>query len=99
MRPTKEKILIMASDLFHRQGFNNTGINQIIQEAHVSKAGFYAHFRSKDDLCIEFLERRFEYFVSELEAYTSKASTLKIKLLISFDFLNIYESERKFQRL
>lgn len=73
--------------LFHRQGYNNTGINQIIEDAKVSKASFYQHFKSKDDLCIEFLQKRYDYWVSELEKFTSGTSTVEEKILSSFDFL------------
>jgi len=73
--------------LFHQQGYNSTGINQIIDEAEVSKASFYQHFKSKDDLCIEFLNKRYDYWVSELEKFTSEAETVQEKILKSFDFL------------
>jgi AcrR family transcriptional regulator len=73
--------------LFHKQGYNNTGINQIIEEANVSKASFYQHFRSKDELCIEFLNKRYDYWASELEQFTSEAKTVQEKILKSFDFL------------
>ena len=54
----KEKILKTAYDLFYRQGYIATGINQIIEEARVSKATFYTHFPSKDDLCTAYLQER-----------------------------------------
>ncbi|UTX49090.1 TetR/AcrR family transcriptional regulator [Chryseobacterium sp. MA9] len=83
----RERILSTAMVLFHRQGYNNTGINQIIEEANVSKASFYQHFRSKDELCIEFLNKRYDYWASELEQFTSEANTVQEKILKSFDFL------------
>ncbi|MBP1164441.1 AcrR family transcriptional regulator [Chryseobacterium sp. PvR013] len=83
----RERILSTAMVLFHQQGYNSTGINQIIDEAEVSKASFYQHFKSKDDLCIEFLNKRYDYWVSELEKFTSEAETLQEKILKSFDFL------------
>ncbi|WP_395765358.1 TetR/AcrR family transcriptional regulator [Elizabethkingia anophelis] len=55
--PPRERILATATILFHRQGYNNTGINQIIIKSGVSKATFYDHFKSKDDLCIEFFKK------------------------------------------
>ncbi|MDR6371006.1 AcrR family transcriptional regulator [Chryseobacterium bernardetii] len=87
MPKPRERILNTAMVLFHRQGYNNTGINQIIDEAEVSKASFYQHFKSKDDLCIEFLNKRYDYWVSELEKFTSEAETLQEKFQKSFDFL------------
>ncbi|SIT03062.1 transcriptional regulator, TetR family [Chryseobacterium ureilyticum] len=90
----RERILSTSLLLFHRQGYNRTGINQIIEDANVSKASFYQHFRSKDDLCIEFLNRRYEYWVSELEKFISGAQNLEEKILKSFDFL-IYMNEKE----
>ncbi|REC47432.1 TetR/AcrR family transcriptional regulator [Chryseobacterium pennipullorum] len=83
----RERILDTAMILFHQQGYNNTGINQIIEDAAVSKASFYQHFRSKDDLCIEFLDKRYAYWVSELQNFISDAETVEEKFLKSFDFL------------
>ena len=51
----RDRILNTASDLFYRQGYHQTGINQIIDEAGVAKATFYSNFKSKEDLCVEYL--------------------------------------------
>lgn len=51
----KERIIEVAADLFYRQGYNATGIQQIIDEAGVSKGSFYTHFKTKDDLGLEYL--------------------------------------------
>jgi AcrR family transcriptional regulator len=75
MSKPRERILSTTLLLFHKQGFNSTGINQIIEEAKVSKASFYQHFKSKDELCIEFLNRRYDYWISELEKFISGASS------------------------
>ncbi len=94
MAKPRERILNTAMILFHRQGYNNTGINQIIDDAKVSKASFYQHFKSKDDLCIEFLDKRYAYWVCELENFVSGAQTLEEKFLKAFDFL-IYMNEKE----
>ncbi|OCA76839.1 TetR family transcriptional regulator [Chryseobacterium contaminans] len=94
MPKPRERILSTTLLLFHKQGFNSTGINQIIEEAKVSKASFYQHFRSKDDLCIEFLNQRYDYWASELEKFISGTSTPEEKILKSFDFL-IYMNEKE----
>lgn len=82
----RERILETASGLFHQQGYNSTGINQIISEANVAKASFYQHFKSKDDLCIEFLNTRHTYWFSELTTYMSRSKSKK-KILSVFDFI------------
>lgn len=40
LNPPRERLLEAATILFHRQGYNNTGVNQIITESKVSKASF-----------------------------------------------------------
>lgn len=55
---SREKIIKSATDLFYRQGYHQTGINQIIEESSVAKATFYSNFKSKEDLCIEYLRER-----------------------------------------
>ena len=49
---TREKIIETANDLFYKQGYRATVVNQIIEEAGVSKPTFYSHFPSKEDLCL-----------------------------------------------
>lgn len=90
----KERILEKASILFHQQGYNSTGINQIISEANVAKASFYQHFKSKDNLCVEFLNRRHDYWFGEFLNYISKSEKLKSKVISAFDFL-IYMNEKE----
>lgn len=94
MNSPKERILETASGLFHRQGYNSTGINQIISEAAVAKATFYNHFKSKDDLCIAFLTARHEYWFSELNTFCSKSTETKQRLLGAFNFI-IYMNEKE----
>jgi AcrR family transcriptional regulator len=50
----RDRIIATAKDLFYRQGFHATGINQIIKEAGVARASFYDHFPSKDDLLVAY---------------------------------------------
>lgn len=53
----REKILETASDLFYKQGYNLTGINEIIEKSGVAKATFYSHFPSKEDLCRSYIHK------------------------------------------
>ena len=53
--PARDKILRAASDLFFKQGYHQTGTNQLIGEAGVSKASFYTHFPSKEDLAVAYV--------------------------------------------
>jgi len=87
MSSPKTRIIATASVLFASQGYNSTGINQIISEASVAKASFYQHFKSKEDLCIAFLDARHEYWFNELHEYIKNEEGFKSKVVSSFDFL------------
>lgn len=51
----RERIMAVATDLFYKQGFRATGINEVIEKSGVAKATFYNHFATKDDLCKAYL--------------------------------------------
>ncbi|PIF44397.1 AcrR family transcriptional regulator [Chryseobacterium sp. 52] len=90
----KDRIVEAAFELFSKQGYNSTGINQIISEAKVAKASFYQYFKSKEDLCVEFLNVRHRYWFNELNLFLLKEEDHQSKLLKAFDFL-IYMNEKE----
>ncbi|TGN16924.1 TetR/AcrR family transcriptional regulator [Leptospira idonii] len=53
---TKEKLLQEALDLFYKQGYPNTGINQLLENSGVFRKSFYLHFSGKEELGIEYLK-------------------------------------------
>lgn len=83
----KERIIETASDLFYNQGYNQTGINQIIAEAGVAKASMYQHFRSKEDIAVAYLVKRHGMWVGKLNACVSSLETPKKKIVGCFDYL------------
>ncbi|MCF3123843.1 TetR family transcriptional regulator [Streptomyces arenae] len=54
-RGGRERVLAAAARLFAAQGINATGMEQVAEEAPVSKRTLYAHFRTKNDLVIAHL--------------------------------------------
>ena len=56
--PKREELIEIASRLFYEQGYGATGIKQVIEEAGIAKGTFYSHFRSKEDLGLEWLKLR-----------------------------------------
>jgi len=49
---SKSKLIACAAQLFWKNGYNSTGINDILAEAHLPKGSFYFHFASKKDLAV-----------------------------------------------
>jgi AcrR family transcriptional regulator len=96
MQP-RERILEKTFILFHKQGYNATGINQIIEESKVAKASFYQHFKSKEDLCVAFLEQRHSFWFNELLKFTNNAGDSNSKVLASFEFLIYMNGKENFR--
>ncbi|WP_296385253.1 TetR/AcrR family transcriptional regulator [Winogradskyella sp.] len=88
----KERIVETASDLFYNNGYNQTGINQIIAEASVAKASMYQHFRSKEDIAVAYLKQRHINWMGSLTEFVSNEKNNNEKLIKSFDFLQTWLS-------
>lgn len=49
-KSTKSKIVKAAWKLFYDQGYDETTVDDILEEASISRGSFYHYFNSKDDL-------------------------------------------------
>jgi len=47
---TRQLILDAAIELFHKYGYENVTIKNIVNKTGMSRGSFYAHFKDKDDL-------------------------------------------------
>ncbi len=83
----RQSIITTASRLFYRQGYSNTGINQIIEEAGICKATLYQHFRSKEDLLMAYFNETGLATFKALEEASQNGSTPMEKMLAIFDYL------------
>ena len=53
---THEEIIRKGAELIHTQGFNATGIQQILQAVGIPKGSFYFYFKSKEDFGLEIID-------------------------------------------
>jgi AcrR family transcriptional regulator len=56
--PAKGRILDTANELFYQHGILTVGVDRIIAQSSVTKATFYKHYRSKDNLILEYVRSR-----------------------------------------
>ena len=56
-RESREKILESARRLFNNKGFSEVSIDEIMENAGLTRGGFYRHFRDKDELYAEAVRR------------------------------------------
>ncbi|WP_411032067.1 TetR/AcrR family transcriptional regulator [Spongiimicrobium sp. 3-5] len=83
----RERIIETASRLFYYEGYNQTGINQIIEEAGVAKSSMYQSFRSKEDIAVAYLQQRHFNWMGALSDFVSTRPSNKDKVLACFDFM------------
>jgi len=63
---TKNKIIQAALELFVRQGYHGTSINDITQKVGVTKAAFYSHFKSKGQLLLRIISEYESRYIDQM---------------------------------
>jgi AcrR family transcriptional regulator len=63
---TRERILLAAMELFRKHGYHNTSLARILQDAHITKGGFYFHFKSKEELGFAALKRTRNFWMKNV---------------------------------
>jgi TetR/AcrR family transcriptional repressor of nem operon len=91
---TREEIIRKGAELIHAQGFNATGLQQILQAAGIPKGSFYFYFKSKEDFGLAIID----YFNTIISAiFTRYLSDKKISPLKRLEKLFEY-FEAAFQK-
>lgn len=81
----RERILDVSSRLFYEQGYNLTGINQVIEEAEIARGSLYNHFKSKDELLMCYLETVGQTWLTNLGTYLKPIDNPRKKIIALFD--------------
>ncbi len=63
----KVRILETATRLFYEEGIRNVGVDRLISEASVTKATFYKHYGSKDNLILAYIRAQHDAVVAKFE--------------------------------
>jgi len=58
IRPSEARLRLLttASRIFYAEGIHSVGVDRIVAEAKVTRATFYRHFPSKEDLVLAYLQ-------------------------------------------
>ena len=94
--PVRQNIVETATKLFYQNGYNLTGINEIIKEAGIAKATLYHHFKSKEDICLAYLVYKNNTFTTDIRAFVEKAPAGDAQILALFDFLQSFFQGKDF---
>lgn len=63
---TKNRIIQAALELFVRQGYHGTSINDIMKKVGVTKAAFYSHYGSKGELLLRIISEYESRYIDQL---------------------------------
>lgn len=71
----RERIVNAACELFYKQGYHATSVDQVIAAAGVSKPTVYNYFPTKEDLCVGYLTERTRREVEMMNASFRKLTS------------------------
>jgi AcrR family transcriptional regulator len=81
-----ERIMQTATRLFYTQGYNLTGINQLIDEAGIAKPSLYNKYRSKNEVLLAYLDKQSLTLFDALEAHLAEIKGARNKIIGIFEF-------------
>jgi TetR/AcrR family transcriptional repressor of nem operon len=88
---TRERIMDIAYESIVQKGFAATSIEELVEAAGITKSGFFYHFKDKNDLARQLLERFLDEDVRIIETLETRSRELSDDALQSFlIFLNLY---------
>ena len=71
----KQMIMENALELFAKQGFEATSIQQITEKCGISKGAFYLSFKSKDELILSLLDQFLEEMLTKYEQLVTNTNS------------------------
>lgn len=93
---TRERLAVVAADLFYAGGITASGIDAIVNQAGVSKPTLYSHYRSKSELVAAALDFQHQARRRLIEAYLNqrKNRSPEERLLAVFDWLEDWSGQQ-----
>ncbi len=64
---TRERILSHSFNLFMKRGYTSVNISHILDDLNLSRGGFYHHFKNKEEVLKEVMEK---YYIEQLNYLT-----------------------------
>jgi AcrR family transcriptional regulator len=87
-RLKRERIVAAAVELFYRQGYGHTTLEQVADTLNVTKPFIYAHFRSKSELLAEICSRAIRLAHESLNRAGERQGTVAERLkAVASDFM------------
>jgi TetR/AcrR family transcriptional repressor of nem operon len=81
---TKLKLLTAGAKLVHENGFNNTGVQEILKAAGVPKGSFYFYFSNKEEFGLDLLDFFMDFIGERLDKHLKDPSEASLESLRAF---------------
>jgi AcrR family transcriptional regulator len=84
-RPSEARLRLLttATRIFYAEGIHSVGVDRIIAEAKVTRATFYRHFPSKDDLILAYLREVHQMDRGRVDAAVNAAAPSPVDPLLA----------------
>jgi TetR/AcrR family transcriptional repressor of nem operon len=86
---TRERILEAAATMFRDRGIEQTSVIDVMKRAGLTHGGFYAHFKSKDELVAEAVKHACEQVSKLFDSPSENASAPEALLAVVAAYLSL----------
>lgn len=90
----KQLIMESALELFAKQGFEATSVQQITLHSGISKGAFYLSFKSKDELIMALIDQFMDQFVSDIDQIVKDPNNTGGELLRKFYYTTFHSFQK-----
>jgi AcrR family transcriptional regulator len=90
----KQLIMESALELFAKQGFEATSVQQITVHSGISKGAFYLSFKSKDELIMALIDQFMDQFVSDIDQIVKDPNNTGGELLGKFYYTTFHSFQK-----
>ncbi|MFS0615680.1 TetR/AcrR family transcriptional regulator [Lederbergia ruris] len=95
----KQLIMEKALELFAKQGFEATSIQQITDHCGISKGAFYLSFKSKDELILTLIDHFVMQITSDIDYLVKNSPTDKLLYEFYYTFHTYFHKHMNFARI
>ncbi|MDF2700194.1 MAG: TetR family transcriptional regulator [Haloplasmataceae bacterium] len=90
----RKEIMEMANQLFKKNGFELTSINQIVESLSIAKGTFYHYFKSKEEILIAIIDESMEKYIQNIKMFIDNDSYDAVSKL-NYVFKMIFFSQKE----
>jgi len=94
----KKKILSMGAEIVHLKGYNNTGVQEVLDAAGVPRGSFYFYFKNKEEFglgIIDYHMNNFHIIVTELTRDERDSPMSRLKRIFDWTFTSLEKNDFK----